>query len=45
MKDISIVKGMSIYDFFIIPTIRINYRSYKYLTVEWLRWYIGITWD
>ena len=42
-------KGTLIYDFFILPTIRIDWsnKDFDYgftrVTVEWLRWYIGFT--
>ena len=47
MKKIQFSKGTNIYDFFIIPTIRITYdNAYcSFLTIEWLKWYIGISWD
>lgn len=45
MKDI-FTCGMNVRDFFIIPTIRYNNDGYcKYLTVEWLWWYIGLRWE
>lgn len=42
-------KGTLLYDFFIIPTIRIDWsnKDFDYgftrVTVEWLRWYVGFT--
>lgn len=46
MKDIRFSKGTNLYDFFVLPTIRIHRVRgiYIYLTVEWLRWYIGLQW-
>ena len=38
-----ITKGKNLYDFFIIPTIRIESKDYYFsrLTFEWLNFYIG----
>lgn len=42
-------KGTLLYDFFILPTIRIDFVNKDYedgftrVTFEWLRWYIGFT--
>lgn len=46
MKDIRITKGSNVFDWFLIPTIRITRSKgiYTYLTIEWLKWYIGISW-
>ena len=45
MKKFWTVKGSNIYDFFIVPTIRINKGSgFNYLAIEWLKWYFGIAW-
>lgn len=41
------IKGILLYDFFIIPTIRIDWgnkdfdHGFTRVTVEWLRWYVG----
>ena len=41
-----ITKGTNVYDWFIIPTIRITVNGFcNYLTIEWLKWYIGIAWE
>lgn len=47
MKTIRIASGTNLYDFFVIPTIRFNNGGgfVKYLTVEWLKWYVGISWE
>jgi hypothetical protein len=47
MKKIRLSKGTNIYDFFIVPTIRIDTSSGvdTHITVEWLKWYIGIAID
>ena len=47
MKNIMLSIGTNVYDFFIIPTIRFtkNNGIYTYLTVEWLKWYIDISWE
>lgn len=38
--------GTNVRDFFAVPTIRYNNDGYcKYLTLEWLRWYIGFRWE
>ena len=38
--------GTNVRDFFVVPTIRYNNDGYcKYLTLEWLRWYIGFRWE
>lgn len=42
MKNIIFVSGKNLYDFFLIPTIRYADGFSKYLTVEWLKWYVGI---
>lgn len=43
MKNFSITKGRNIYDFFIIPTIRVEWRWLHFsITIEWLKWYVGI---
>jgi hypothetical protein len=36
-------KGKLLYDFFVIPTIRIDTRNRDFtrITIEWLKWYIG----
>lgn len=40
-------RGTLLYDFFILPTIRIDwsnkdfYNGFTRITIEWLRWYIG----
>jgi hypothetical protein len=45
MKDIVLANGKNLYDFFLIPTIRVNTNgAYSYLTFEWLWWYLGIKW-
>ena len=38
--------GTNVYDVFLIPTIRFrrNDGFGNYLTVEWLKWYVGIKW-
>lgn len=45
MKKVRISKGRNVYDFFVLPTIRItkNGDFYTYVTVEWLCWYFGFT--
>lgn len=38
--------GSNMHDFFIIPTIRFELHcDMRYLTVEWLKWYVGIRWE
>jgi hypothetical protein len=44
MKDIVFMIGTNIYEFFFIPTIRYFEGFDRELTVEWLKWYIGIRW-
>lgn len=45
MKNIRFMSGKNIYDFFVIPTIRFNYDGwFKYLTFEWLAWFVGFKW-
>jgi hypothetical protein len=45
MENITFTNGTNIYDFFITPTIRYNNDGFcKYLTIEWLRWFIGVKW-
>lgn len=43
--DIWITRGSNIYDFFIVPTIRFDNRNFNHLTIEWLKWYVGIAWE
>lgn len=43
MKNIVFTSGKNIYDFFIIPTIRINSDcDITFITIEWLAWFIGV---
>lgn len=43
MKHIDFTRGRNLYDFFIIPTIRVDKRNGDIrCTIEWLKWYIGI---
>ena len=45
MKNIIFANGRNTYDFFLLPTIRYNASvEYIFLTIEWLKWYIGIKW-
>lgn len=46
MHKIYFASGSNINDFFILPTIRLQSinRMDGYLTIEWLKWYIGIKW-
>jgi hypothetical protein len=46
MKDIIFTRGKYIWDFFILPTIRIEYKGGfgTYLTIDWLKWFFGIRW-
>ena len=38
--------GSNMHDFYFIPTIRIERQcEMKYLTVEWLKWYVGFSWE
>lgn len=42
-KNIVFTSGKNIYDFFIIPTIRINSDcDITFVTIEWLAWFIGV---
>ena len=35
--------GSNVHDFYFIPTIRFEaHCEMRYLTIEWLKWYIGI---
>ena len=43
LKNIVFTNGKNIYDFFIIPTIRINIDcDITFVTIEWLWWFIGV---
>ena len=43
VKKIVFTSGTNIYDFFILPTIRYNNDWLcEYITIEWLKWFIGI---
>ena len=46
MKKIKFSCGWNHYDFFIVPTVRVTNNSglYTFLTIEWLKWYIGFSW-
>ena len=45
-RYIKFTSGKNIYDFFVIPTIRINSDcDITFVTVEWLWWFIGIKFD
>ena len=38
--------GRNMYDFYFIPTIRMErHCEMRYLTIEWLKWYMGIQWE
>ena len=40
------VCGSNMHDFYIIPTIRFEVHcETRYLTLEWLKWYVGFQWD
>ena len=40
------VCGKNICDFYFTPTIRTErYHEMRYLTIEWLKWYIGFSWE
>lgn len=42
-KNIVFTSGTNIYDFFVLPTIRINSDcDITFVTVEWLKWFIGV---
>jgi hypothetical protein len=47
MKNIRFAHGTNIYDFFVIPTIRFsaNFQPDMFLTIEWLKWFVGIVWE
>lgn len=47
IKKCWLTKGTNLYDFFVIPTVRYNTDSCSryFITIEWLKWYIGITWN
>ena len=46
MNEYRFSMGTNVYDLFIIPTIRYHRNDGfgHYLTVEWLKWYVGVTW-
>ena len=40
------VHGYNMHDFYFIPTIRMErYCEVRYLTIEWLNWYVGFQWE
>lgn len=47
MNDIHIVYGTKTFEFVVLPTIVVTTSdgSYKFITIEWMRWYIGFAWD
>lgn len=46
MKNINITYGSNMHEVFLIPTMRIErYCEMRYLTIEWLKWYVGICWS
>jgi hypothetical protein len=43
MKRTALTVGTLVYDFFLLPTIRYEHHGdTKFVTFEWLRWYVGI---
>ena len=46
MTEYDFTFGTNIYDLFIIPAIRLHHNDGfgNYLTVEWLKWYVGVKW-
>ena len=45
MNEYYFTCGTNVYDLFLVPTIRFHHNGFlTYLTVEWLKWYIGIKW-
>ena len=43
MENIVFTSGKNTYDFFIIPTIRVNSDcDITFVTAEWLWWFIGV---
>lgn len=46
MKNIKLTYGTNVYDFFFTPTIRLEACcEVRYLTIDWLKWYVGISWE
>ena len=46
MKNRRFTYGSNVYDLFFIPTIRLEKQcEIRYLTVEWLKWFMGIRWE
>jgi hypothetical protein len=45
MSNFSFVCGRNVYDFFVLPTIRVNDEGNMgiFITIEWLMWYVGIS--
>lgn len=41
-----LTRGSNVFDFFLIPTIRFEaHCEMRYLTITWLKWYIGVAWE
>jgi hypothetical protein len=46
IKNIRLAYGTNVYDVFFTPTIRFEARcEVRYLTIDWLKWYVGISWE
>lgn len=46
MREIHFTKGLNYKDFFITPVIRFTDTGcFKYITIDWLSWYLGIRWE
>jgi hypothetical protein len=46
MNNATITYGSNLWDFYLIPTIKIErHCEMVYLTIEWLKWYFGISWE
>lgn len=46
MNIMRFICGLNVYDFYFIPTIRFEtHCEIRYLTADWLKWYIGVQWE
>jgi hypothetical protein len=46
MYYIRFIRGSDMRDFYFLPTIRYErHCEMRYLTMEWLKWYVGLEWE
>jgi hypothetical protein len=46
MKKFRFVRGTNWWEFFVLPAIKFEVCcELRYLTFEWLKWYVGFEWE